>query len=268
VLALTLGADEPPVEEQPIENVPLDVDSMEPAPLATVHPYTSHIPGRRDLGLQGTWAARANVGGSEKNPAAALEVPLSLAYGFDNGAKIRLEAPLSLRDDALSAGGYSGDLRLSLGLPVASGWSLRPSVRVGVAGPMEPVPGRRIVSGRLTSHLQWPVRDNLKLSLGTTGEALDTMTIGGVSDGVVDLSLRNRLGLALKTGLKLFGGGLDASAAFTDIRRLTAAGLDQRAEVDLGISTGGRLKLGASARIAQEAEEAEAGVRARLFTRF
>ncbi|WP_404385035.1 hypothetical protein [Caenispirillum salinarum] len=271
--ALTLGADQPPPEEIPAEDRPAAEAAEEPvaledAPLAPLHPYTSIIPGRKDLGLRASWRARVDVGGSEENPAAALELPLALTYGFDNGADARLEAPLRLRDGALSAGGYSGDLRLTVGLPVTDVWTVQPSIRFGVAGAMAPEPGRRIISGRVTSRVEWPVNDALRLSLGTTAEGYDAAPLGGVSDGLMDLTLRNRLGIALDTGFDVFGGDIGASAALTDIRRIGSDGLRRRAEVDIGLSTGGRLKLGASARLVREAEAAEAGVRARLFTRF
>ncbi|EKV26137.1 hypothetical protein C882_2905 [Caenispirillum salinarum AK4] len=262
--ALTPGTEAPAPVAQP-EASP---ETAELAPLASVRPYHGHVPRRRDLGLRGSWRARASLGGSEDNRTTAVELPLSLTYGFGDGAEISLDAPLRLRDRAQGVGGYSGDLRLAAGLPITEQWTLRPSVRVGVSGPLAPGTGRRTVSGRVVSSVAWPVTPGLRLTLGTTGEAFDSARLGKRGDGVVDFTLRNRLGLTLDTGVDVFGGDLDATAAFTDMRRLDAGGLTRRDRIDLGLSGGGRLKLGASASLAREAETAEAGIRARLFTRF
>lgn len=243
----------------------------EPAPLPSSISYTSRVPGAPG-GFKGQWRARANVRQNDDDEATftAVEVPLALGYGFEDGSTLRLEAPLRLTHANGGRARHAETLRLTARVPVTDRWRLDAAARAGLSGVIDEATADSTAGLSLQSRFDLPVGEALRVSLQTTAEVAAGRPLDrDRGDGWYRAAVRNRLDLSLDTGLVVAGGDLTVSAAATDHRWQAGGGAGWSDDLSLSLATrGAPVRLSASARLGAAEDTRTLGLSARLSARF
>lgn len=224
-----------------------------PLPLPRPVSYHDRAPALSG-GFGASWQARAEVGDPDRDPRAAVEVPLALTYDLPAAGSFRLEAPVRLDKKKGAAGRYRGGLRLAADLPVADGWRVKSSAQINVAGAPAAGWAERTSGLRLASRYDLPLGARLALHLETEGAFRSGVPLAGGGDAWRSATVANTLTLDLDTDLPLLEGGLNARLSLTD-RRLGAVDgwRTNGGDVALGLTSHGLpLTLGATARLRQD----------------
>ena len=153
-------------------------------------------------------------------------LPLGYSYGFSNGMRLIIDAPLTLLSTS-GAQSYSGSagvgLRIPMGvnLPESLSWALTPMMRAGGVGSTELGAVGGLWSASLTSTLDWRAREGTTFTLANMASRLETMSVTisdyGISYDLTNYMFRNGLIATQRLG-ELAGRQVSGSLFAVDTR--------------------------------------------------